>query len=118
MQPAQNNLLGEPFYCINCKGLVPVAEYGTGQRNHCPKCLWSQHVDFQLGDRRSACKSGMEAISVSVNKKAEWSIIHRCTKCSALRLNRIAGDDNELLLLSLAVQPIARPAFPLDRLAK
>ncbi len=30
-------------------------------------------------------------------------------------MNRIAGDDNEVLLLSLAVRPIALPAFPLER---
>jgi hypothetical protein len=31
-------------------------------------------------------------------------------------VNRIAGDDNEPALLSLAAQPMARPPFPLDRL--
>jgi hypothetical protein len=28
--------------------------------------------------------------------------------------NRIAGDDDERALLSLALRPIANPAFPLD----
>ena len=33
------------------------------------------------------------------------------------RINRIAGDDNELALMSLAVRPLASPPFPLDRLS-
>ena len=33
-----------------------------------------------------------------------------------IRMNRIAGDDNEVLLVSMALRPLARPAFPLDRI--
>jgi len=58
----------------------------------------------------------MEPIPVWVKSGGEWSLVHRCSGCGALRVNRIAGDDNELLLLSLALRPIAQPAFPLDRL--
>jgi RNHCP domain len=57
----------------------------------------------------------MEPIAVWVKQSGEWSIVHGCVKCGALRLNRIAGDDNEVLLLPLALRPIARPAFPLDK---
>jgi len=106
------------FYCTRCKALVTNPQAGSEQRNHCPKCLWSLHVDFQTGDRRSACKGGMEPIAVWVKQKGEWAIIHRCTRCGALRLNRIAGDDNEILLLSLALRPISMPAFPLDRIGE
>jgi len=60
----------------------------------------------------------MEPISVWVKPDGEWSIVHRCVKCGALRVNRIAGDDNEVLLLSLALRPIARPAFPLDKVGR
>jgi len=56
----------------------------------------------------------MEPIAVSVRRGGEWVIIHRCRECGALRANRIAGDDNELALLSLAVRPLAQPPFPLD----
>jgi hypothetical protein len=44
-------------------------------------------------------------------------LIHRCRDCGLLRANRIAGDDNELILVSLAVQALARPAFPLETVA-
>lgn len=60
----------------------------------------------------------MEPIAVWAKPKGEWSIIHRCGRCGALRVNRIAGDDNEVLLLSLALRPIAMPAFPLHRIAR
>lgn len=106
----------QPFHCINCSQLVLIASAGTDQRNHCPHCLWSLHVDFQTGDRRSACRSPMEPISVWVKQNGEWAVVHRCRECGALRANRIAGDDNEVILLSLALKPLARPAFPLERL--
>lgn len=59
----------------------------------------------------------MGPIAVWIRHGGEWAIIHRCQGCGALRSNRIAGDDNELALLSLAVRPLALPPFPLDRLA-
>lgn len=60
----------------------------------------------------------MEPIAVWVKPNGEWSVVHRCRTCGALRDNRIAGDDDELVLLSLALKPLARPAFPLDRVAR
>jgi len=89
---------------------------GTKNRNHCPWCLRSLHVDRQTGDRSSPCGGIMEPIAIAVRKSSEWIIIHRCIECGALRENRIAGDDNEMALLSLAVKPVALPPFPLDNL--
>jgi ribosome biogenesis GTPase len=60
----------------------------------------------------------MEAVAVEVRKDGEWALVHRCHECGALHTNRIAGDDNALVLVSLAVRPLARPAFPLDRLGQ
>jgi hypothetical protein len=45
-------------------------------------------------------------------------LIHRCNGCGALKGNRIAGDDNEIALFSLAVRPVAQLPFPLDGLIK
>ena len=44
--------------------------------------------------------------------------IDRCGGCAAVRLNRIAGDDNEFALLALAARPMARPPFPVTRLRR
>ena len=58
----------------------------------------------------------MEPIAIWVRPEEEWAIVHRCGTCKVVRVNRIAGDDNEHALLSLAARPIARPPFPLDRM--
>ena len=102
--------------CEHCRQVVPGAALGTEHRNHCPWCLWSLHVDIGLGDRRSCCRGPMEPIAVWVRRNGEWAIVHRCTQCGTVWVNRIAGDDNEFALMSLAMRPVARPPFPLDRL--
>ncbi len=108
----------KPFTCKNCGLDVPAEAIGTEHRNHCPGCLHSLHVDIKPGDRMSACMGLMEPIAVWVRNKSEWAIVHRCRKCGVLRSNRIAGDDNEMLLMSLALRPLALPPFPLHLLAQ
>ena len=104
------------FLCAHCGAAVPGSAPGTIHRNHCPRCLWSLHVDLTTGDRRSACRGPMEPIAIGIRPDGEWSLVHRCARCGLVRLNRIAGDDNEVLLVSMALRPLARPPFPLDRL--
>ena len=104
------------FTCIHCRSQVPTQSYGTRHRNHCPQCLWSRHVDEETGDRRSPCTQPMKPISIAIRDDGEWSLIHRCTGCGTLRTNRIAGDDHELSLLSLALRPLAQAPFPIDDL--
>jgi hypothetical protein len=57
----------------------------------------------------------MEPIAVTVRGKGGWVLIHRCLNCGRLRLNRTAGDDNQLLLLRLAALPLTMPPFPVHR---
>lgn len=104
------------FVCRYCGRTVNAEATGTRHRNHCPWCLRSVHLDEKTGDRASSCGGIMEPIAISVRRSKEWVIIHRCTGCGALKENRIAGDDNEMALLSLAVRPVAQPPFPLDGL--
>ena len=103
------------FRCQHCSREVSSAAWGTSHRNHCPWCLWSVHKDEQVGDRRSACGGGMEPIAIWVRDRSEWALVHRCGTCHTLRVNRIAGDDYEPALLSLAARPMAMPPFPLDK---
>jgi len=91
--------------------VVP-AEHGTEHRNHCPYCLWSVHVDIRTGDRRSGCRGQMEPIGVWMKGRKEWALIHRCTRCGLIRANRIAGDDDEVQLFSLAARPLTEMPFP------
>ncbi|HZT66255.1 MAG TPA: RNHCP domain-containing protein [Acidimicrobiales bacterium] len=106
------------FRCRRCGLEVPLDAAGTAHRNHCPNCLWSRHLDQTTpGDRASDCGSAMEPIAICVRGDGEWVIVHRCAGCGALRLNRSAGDDNALVLVRLAVKPLATPPFPLERIA-
>ncbi|MCU0667993.1 MAG: RNHCP domain-containing protein [Myxococcota bacterium] len=108
----------QSFNCRRCGIEVPLQAPGTQHRNHCPQCLWSIHVDDRPGDRASECRGGMEPIAVWVRPDQEWALVHRCGTCHALRVNRIAGDDNALVLMSIAARPMATPPFPLDRVPR
>ena len=102
----------EAFICKHCGSTVKPPEAGGYHRNHCPNCLWSLHVDLKPGDRRSSCRGLMEPIAVTLKGKKELAIIHKCTDCGFIRLNRIAGDDNELLLFTLAETVLKHMPFP------
>ena len=102
--------------CAHCGHVFHTDAPGTSERNHCPRCLYSLHLDIKPGDRKSGCRGAMEPIAVWVRDKAEWALIHRCAKCGILKSNRIAGDDNEVLLLALSARALARLPFPLEML--
>lgn len=100
------------FRCRKCRVMIGPSQSGTKQRNHCPLCLHSLHVDHRPGDRSADCGSIMEPISIWV-RGDEWVLLHRCRGCGVIHSNRIAPDDSEIILLSLAARPLGRPAFPL-----
>ncbi len=106
----------ESFVCKACGELVVPEGAGSQHRNHCPKCLSSVHVDIRPGDRASLCGGIMEPVSVWVRKGGEWAVIHRCRLCGGFSSNRVAADDNPMLLLSIAVKPLSAPPFPLNKL--
>jgi ribosome biogenesis GTPase len=107
----------ENFICKSCGTVNTPDGAGTRHRNHCKNCLSSVHLDDEPGDRASECRGVMEAIGVWVKNNGEWSLIHRCRVCGELESNRIAADDNPVLLMSIAVRPLAMPPFPLGLLA-
>ncbi len=91
----------DEFKCENCGKLVALSNFmGTKNRNHCPFCLWSKHVDLtEAGDRKASCKGKMKPIGLTfkqINKaeKGELMLIHQCVDCGKISINRIAGDDN------------------------
>lgn len=100
------------FICLRCHATVEPTQSGTAQRNHCPQCLWSLHVDLRPGDRQCGCRGQMEPVAVWTKENGEWAIIHRCVRCGFLRANRIAADDDELRLFVLAASPLTRLPFP------
>ncbi|TDC18402.1 RNHCP domain-containing protein [Streptomyces sp. 8K308] len=95
------------FRCAGCRLDVSLDAVGTAHRNHCPNCLASLHVDRRVpGDRAADCRGRMEALSLTVRPDGEWMIIHQCLSCDELSANRIAGDDNALALMRLALRPL------------
>jgi len=100
------------FRCKSCGALVLRATFLSGvlNRNHCPYCLWSRHVDWQrAGDRMSACKGRMRPVGLALkrdnNKYAidtgELMVIHACEECGQVSANRIASDDCADTLLTV-----------------
>ena len=61
----------DSFRCVKCKQQVDTLSFGTTQRNHCPQCLWSRHVDNFPGDRKAACGGPMEPPAVFVAQGGE-----------------------------------------------
>ena len=84
----------ESFICDHCGAAVQPLTNGSC-RNHCPFCLHSKHLDVVPGDRSARCGGTMECIGVQQNSKRGWMLVHRCTRCGALRRNRAALDDRE-----------------------
>lgn len=116
--PSRDRARIRSFRCVHCGLDVPADAPGTAHRNHCPTCLWSRHLDNTPGDRAADCGSSMAPIAVHVRHHGEWALVHHCTGCGTLDTNRIAGDDNPLALMRIAVAPLARPPFPLDWFAR
>lgn len=92
------------FTCQHCRRFVSANAFlaGAQNRNHCPYCLWSRHLDlFEAGDRLAACKAGMRPVALSVkrsrkkyvSRSGELMLVHQCTGCGKLNINRIAADD-------------------------
>ena len=110
------------FWCKHCGAFVHTlpALSGVQNRNHCPYCLWSRHLDhLQAGDRMSACKALMRPIGLTIkpshNKYAspcagELMVIHQCSDCGKLSINRIAADD-----LAEVVAAVFRASLELDK---
>ncbi len=95
----------EGFVCTHCGAHVVTSAVWSGvqNRNHCPFCLWSRHLDWlSPGDRLSACKSPMRPLGVTAKSTrnkygpagGELMLIHECVECEKLSINRLAADDD------------------------
>jgi hypothetical protein len=107
----------QSFRCFNCGQEIPVNQYmGTANRNHCPHCLWSKHVDQNPGDRKSDCHCSMEPIGLTFKqegldkygnlRQGELMVIHRCLKDDKISINRIAADDDPEKILEVFQQSL------------
>ncbi len=117
------------FICSHCDARLSHDPLGSKHRNHCPKCLWSKHVDLTTpGDRNSYCGGEMKPVALAfkdykVNpytKKGsgEVMIVHLCSICSKLSPNRVAGDDNGDQLVNIINESINAETELLDQIQR
>jgi hypothetical protein len=78
----------EDFVCEKCGYKV----IGSGYTNHCPKCLYSKHVDINPGDRSSSCGGMMRPISLE-NKSQEFRVLHKCEICGLEKYNKLEKEE-------------------------
>ena len=110
------------FVCQHCKQFVVInALIGTANRNHCNMCLWSRHVDEAKGDRRATCLAGMKPIGLTFKhdgygRQGEIMLIHLCSSCAKISINRIARDDDEQRLLAIFEQSFVTDSATKKRL--
>lgn len=90
----------ETFVCEKCKTIAK----GTGYTDHCPRCLWSKHVDINPGDRKSECGGMMEPVEVEV-KRGEYIIHYRCIRCGYTHRVKASPEDNFEEMLKVAKKP-------------
>ena len=98
------NEIDEEFVCEHCGAKVPALGYSC--RNHCPKCLYSKHVDIMPGDRQEDCHGLLKPIGIEMNSKKGYVIVYKCEKCGVIRKNVSAGDDNMNLIIKLSSNPL------------
>lgn len=94
----------EDFVCANCG--EPVR--GDGYTNHCPRCLWSMHVDVSPGDRAAECGGPMRPAGV-LFEGGQYILVHECVRCGFQRRNRSAVRDSTHALVALMGRPVPTP---------
>jgi RNHCP domain len=87
----------ENFKCENCGYDV----VGNGYTNHCPKCLWSKHVDINPGDRENSCHGLMKPISYSISG-GRYVLIQQCERCGAEKNIKLRTEDSVDTLIRIS----------------
>lgn len=89
----------EDFICGNCGFKV----VGDGYTNHCPKCLYSKHVDDVPGDRANKCHGLMPPVGIDY-KNQQYSVTHKCLKCGKSKNNKTSPEDDFDKIINLSKQ--------------
>lgn len=105
-----HTILTGTFACAWCGLTVSAVAGDRTRRNHCRSCLHSQHVLDHAEGGSSDCQGRMSPIAIAVLRTGDWMVIHQCLSCGEFSANRIAGDDNALALVRLALKPLWDPS--------
>ncbi len=99
------------FECGKCGTKISEIATGVRNRNHCPACLWSKHVDQEVGDRKASCQGLMKPIGLKFRENrnkykkedvGELMIVHKCQSCDKESWCRVSGDDEPKKINELA----------------
>ena len=93
-------MIDEKFKCMNCGMEVDTLNYTA--RDHCPRCLYSRHVDVMPGDRQNKCMGLMMPIGIEKYKNT-YKIIYKCLSCGEVHKNIMAQDDDYDMIVELSV---------------
>ena len=106
----------KPFICKVCGREVVPEGAGSAPPPPPPTPLPIPPRAPPGGPGRPDCGGIMDPVGVWVRKNGEWAVIHRCRRCGSFSSNRLAADDNPLMLMSIALRPLSSPPFPLMKL--
>lgn len=117
------------FRCAHCRQMVfPNATMGTVHRNHCPFCLHSLHVDTRPGNRASLCHARMEPVGLTRKlegfdrygreRHGDIMLVHVCTGCGSVNINRIAADDSCPEILDVFARSLSMHQDTVDAIEK
>lgn len=90
----------EAFVCEHCHHYVE----GTGFTNHCPRCLYSKHVDEYPGDRAADCHGLMKPTDVHIKSGIVEKIYQTCEVCGHTRANKVTSQDDFEQILEVMEQ--------------
>ena len=90
----------EDFICAHCGAEV----LGNGYTNHCPKCVYSKHVDNNPGDRQSNCNGMMKPVSIE-QKNGKFIIAHKCEKCGKIIKQHASENDDMNTIITISSNP-------------
>jgi DNA-directed RNA polymerase subunit RPC12/RpoP len=68
----------EGFTCAHCR--ADVVPLGVTDRDHCPRCLRSLHVDVVPGDRASACGGILDPVGAEL-VGGNVTLRYQCRRC-------------------------------------
>jgi hypothetical protein len=94
----------ENFVCKNCATFVE----GNGYTNHCPECLYSQHIDKNPGDRQNECHGLMKPIDILTKGGDPKYVVHQCIICKIVKRNILSRLDSSQAIINVMSEKVKR----------
>ena len=93
----ENTLIWEMYQKMTTCNICSKA-FTDRERNHCPHCLCTVHLDIRPGDKKSSCYGILRPVHY-----VKGEIVHKCDKCGTLQHAAFCKDDNKDILHKIRV---------------